>query len=73
MQIETLTRMAQQIALNNEGASDSEAVVRVANHLKTFWTPTMVEELSDYARGHADELDPVVIGALDRLSAQHRA
>lgn len=73
MRIETLTRMAQQIALNNEGASDAEAIVRVANHLHAFWTPAMVDELSDFAREHPDELDPVVIGALERLNAQHHA
>jgi len=72
MRIETLKRMADQIALNNEGASESEAVVRVATHLTNFWTPAMVEELSDYARDHADELDPVVVGALARMNAQHR-
>ena len=73
MQIETLTRMAQQIAANNEGVAAPEAIVRVANHLRNFWTPSMVDELSDYARTHADELDPVVIGALERLGAQHHA
>lgn len=71
MQIETLTRMAQQIATNNEGVAEPEAIVRVATHLKSFWTPSMVVELSDYARNHADEFDPVVLGALERLHSQH--
>ena len=31
----------------------------------------MVVELSDYARDHADEFDPVVLGALERLHSQH--
>jgi len=72
VRIETLTRMAQQIAINNEGVGECEAIERVAKHLKTFWTSAMVDELRGYARGHADELDPVVLGALERLQAQHQ-
>ena len=68
MQIETLTRMVQQIARNNSALPPDEAVDRIAGHLKSFWTPAMIRELQAYAAFSPDSLDPSVVTALDRLA-----
>jgi len=67
VRIETLTRMAQQIARNNQALPADEGAERVATHLRSFWTPVMLAELSAYAADNADELDPLVIAALGIL------
>lgn len=68
MRIETLVRMSEQIATNNRALGESEAIQRVAGHLKTFWTPVMRRELEAYAAFTENELDPIVLGALDFLA-----
>jgi hypothetical protein len=69
VRIETLTRMAGQIATNCDGLSEDQAVVRITDHLRSFWTPGMIGELSDFDRTHPGDLDPRVSSALSRLSA----
>ncbi len=68
--IETLVRMAQQIAANTRALPHDDAVVKIAGHLKTFWTPAMRRELEAYAAFNSSKLDPVVSGALDILAAE---
>jgi len=67
MEIETLARMAGQISANFAGLTDDQAVTRIADHLKSFWTPAMLDELGDYAHAHPTEIDPRVTTALSRL------
>lgn len=61
--------MAGQIASNCVGFSDEQAVSRIAEHLRSFWTPAMIDELSDFDRTHPGDLDPRVSTALSRLVA----
>ncbi len=64
MRIDTLTRMADQIASNNAVFAEPEAVQRVSEHLKSFWTPAMRRDLTAYATEHPDQVAPVVRAAL---------
>ena len=73
MRIETLTRMAQQIARNNKAIPPDEAAEKVAGHFHAFWTPAMLRELEAYAAFSPQELDPLVISALDLLRERGQA
>ncbi|MFZ0325561.1 MAG: formate dehydrogenase subunit delta [Actinomycetes bacterium] len=63
--------MANQIAANVAHETPSEAVDAVATHLRSFWAPSMRDDLTTYAKSHPDELDPLVLAALDQLQAAH--
>lgn len=65
VRIETLSRMAHQIALNNEAFAPDEATRRVAEHLHAFWTPAMRRDFTAYATEHPGDVDPVVLAALE--------
>jgi hypothetical protein len=69
VRIETLTRMSGQIAANCVGLSDEQAAARIAEHLRSFWTPAMIAELRDYDVDHPGDLDPRVTNALHALVA----
>jgi len=69
VRIETLTRMSGQIAANCVGLSDEQATARIAEHLRSFWTPAMIAELRDYDVDHPGDLDPRVTSALHALVA----
>jgi len=61
--------MAEQIAANCSGLTDEQAVTKITDHLRSFWTPAMIAELADFERGHPDDLDPRVTAALASLVA----
>ena len=65
MRIETLSRMADQIAVNNEAFPDEEATRRVAEHLHAFWTPAMRRDLTAYVSEHPTNVSPVVRAAVE--------
>jgi formate dehydrogenase major subunit len=67
--VETLVRMANQIAANNAHHESQEAVDAVARHLGSFWSPSMQSELGEYAASHGEELSPIVVAALLRMQA----
>ena len=69
MRTETLTRMAGQIAANCVGLTDEQAVARITDHLRAFWTPVMITQLADFERAHPGDLDPRVSTALSILVA----
>ena len=73
MRIETLTRMAQQIARNNRALPQDEAAHKVAGHFHAFWTPAMLRELEAFAAFSPQELDPIVVSALDILRERNEA
>ena len=73
MRIETLTRMAQQIARNNRALPHDEAAQKVAGHFHAFWTPAMLRELEAFAAFSPQELDPIVVSALDILRERNEA
>ena len=63
-----LVAMANQIA---RGVPDRRHVTEeVATHLRSFWTPSMIDELADYAPAHEGELEPEVLDALGVLRPQ---
>ncbi len=72
MRIETLTRMGQQIARNNQALPPDQAAARIAGHLRSFWTPAMIRELEAYAAFSPETLDPNLLAALDLLGAEAR-
>ena len=73
MHIETLVRMGQQIARNNQALPPDEGAARIAGHLRAFWTPAMIREIEAYAAFSPDTLDPLLLAALDRLAAESKA
>ena len=65
---ERLVTMANQIAL---GVPDRHHVSeQVVTHLRSFWAPSMIDELAAYAPSHESELQPEVIDALAVLRPQ---
>jgi hypothetical protein len=67
VRIETLTRMSGQIAANCVGLTDEQALARITEHLRSFWTPVMIAELASYDIDHPGDLDPRVSAALGAL------
>jgi formate dehydrogenase subunit delta len=67
MGVETLVRMANQIADNNRYLSADEAAAAVAAHLRSFWAPEMRADLIAYVDSGGDGVEQVVREALDRL------
>lgn len=65
--------MAQQIARNNQAIPPDEAAEKVAGHLHAFWTPAMLRELEAFAAYSPQELDPIVVSALDILRERGEA
>ena len=69
MRAQTLTRIAGHLAANGVGLTDEQAVARITDHLRAFWTPVMIAELADFERTHPGDLDPRVSTALSILVA----
>jgi formate dehydrogenase subunit delta len=64
-----LVRMANDIADFFKGQSDVDgAVTGIANHLKSFWTRSMLVKLTAYAEKGAPELGELPREALRRLN-----
>ena len=61
--------LAQAITL----VESNRAADRIARHLKSFWTPTMIAELEAYAAANPGELDDVLTAALGQLEWEPRA
>ena len=59
--------MSGQIAANCVGLTDEQATARITDHLRAFWTPTMIAELAEFDVAHPGDLDPRVTAALSRL------
>ncbi len=68
MSAEKLVRMSNQIAAFFEPYPHEQAVAGVRDHLKSFWTPRMIEELrADIESGASARLDPLVVEAMAAL------
>ena len=63
-QIETLRRMADQIALNFEAIGHDKAVLATADHIDSFWDPRMKACMFN---GDRSGLDPVAAQAIEHL------
>ncbi len=65
--IEALVRMANQIAANVAHHPYEQAAGEVAAHLRSFWAPSMREELAAYVADGGTGLDPVAREAVAQL------
>ena len=68
-QIETLRRMADQIALNFEAIGHDKAVLATADHIDQFWDPRMKAAIfaDDYSK-----LGDTARLAIEHLAAGHK-
>ena len=67
MSPDKLTRMANQIATFFETQPDTDKAGRVAEHLKEFWEPRMLEQLSDHLQGGGEGLSPLALDGAKRV------
>lgn len=59
--------MSRQIAVNNAALPREQAVARIAGHLRSFWTPSMIADIQAYAATGPEDLDPLLRDALAEL------
>ncbi len=62
-----LVIMANQIADAFKASPEPEAVVGVANHIKSFWAPRLRQRLMDHVDSHPGAVQPVALKALHAL------
>ena len=67
-QIDSLVKMANQIALNLGAGHDDAAAERTAQHISRFWTADMRRQLTAYWRA-GGAVEPVVAASLAALEA----
>ncbi len=67
--LDTLVRMANQIAANVAHHSREEAADLVAAHLRSFWAPPMRADLVAYVERGGTGLDPIAHDAVALLRA----
>jgi formate dehydrogenase subunit delta len=65
--IEKLVRMANQIADFFRPYDEAEAVSGIREHIRSFWTASMRDELVAFAAGGGAGLQPRVMQAIDGL------
>ena len=65
-----LIRMSTQIAQFFEPYPEEDAVTGVADHLRSFWDPSMRRELLTLHRQDATQLHPLVARASEQLAAE---
>ena len=66
-----LVSMANQISLNaGIGASEDDAVARVADHIGRFWARPMRESIAGELDNIRDQLTPVAAKALEQIAAK---
>ena len=68
VQVEKLLRMAEQIAVNMAYTDDRDIVAgKIADHLRRFWDPRMLEAIKAYHSEHPEALSPELSVAVDAL------
>lgn len=73
MDASKLARMANQIAANFDyGPDQSIAVASVADHLRRFWGPLMLDEIAAYMATGDAELSAIAEQALTRVIEERR-
>jgi formate dehydrogenase subunit delta len=65
--VDSLVRMANQIAANVAHHPFDQSVEEVASHMRLFWAPTMRVELRTYADADGAGLDPIALAAVRSL------
>lgn len=68
MKDDDLVRMANQIAAFFDAYPHEEAVVEVANHIKSFWDPRMRKAIACYAGKGGSGLVPTARAAIEQLA-----
>ena len=68
--IDKLVRMANQIADFFGPYSDEEAAAGIHEHMSSFWTPGMLQELAAFAHAGGGGLQPRVLLAIERLGEE---
>lgn len=64
MKVETLARMANEIARFFRPYPEHEACAGIRDHIVAFWTPAMRSVFLDHARAGGAGLDPLVAEAM---------
>ena len=67
MSHDKLVRMANQIATFFESQPDADKAGRVAAHLKEFWEPRMLEQLSSHLDDGGAGLSPLALDGSKRV------
>lgn len=67
MSPDKLTRMINQIATFFETQPDADKVGRVADHLREFWEPRMLDQLKDHLDSGGDGLSPLALEGSKRV------
>jgi formate dehydrogenase subunit delta len=65
--IEKLVRMANQIGNFYAAMPEKEATEGAATHLRRFWTPKMIREITAFAAEGRSGLNPTAAHAVDAL------
>ena len=65
----TLVRMANEITSNCSHLHQLAAIEAVATHLRMYWTPQMIADLTAHAVAHPEDLQDVALVALGELPA----
>jgi len=69
-QLNSLIKMANQIAANNTHIGDETAEAEmVANHLSKFWARSMKAQIRDYLESDGSELLPIAKKAIAQLGS----
>ena len=63
----TLTRMANEITSNSTHLHQLAAIEAALTHLRMFWTPQMIEDLTTYAKAHPEGLQDVALAGLGQV------
>ncbi len=71
--IDKLVRMANQIGDFYATMPEKEAVDGAASHLRLYWTPKMIDELSAFAETGRPGLNPTAAHAIDALKRASKA
>ncbi|WP_375281801.1 formate dehydrogenase subunit delta [Pseudooctadecabacter sp.] len=67
MSPDKMVRMANQIATFFETQPDADKAQRVADHLKEFWEPRMLDQLAAYLDAGGDGLSPLALDGAQRV------
>ncbi|WP_296419728.1 formate dehydrogenase subunit delta [Pseudooctadecabacter sp.] len=67
MSPDKMVRMANQIATFFETQPDADKAQRVADHLKEFWEPRMLDQLAAHLDAGGDGLSPLALEGAQRV------
>ncbi len=67
MSQDRMLHKANQIALNFAPYPEAQAIEKIAEHLKNFWTPPMREQLVAYVNSRPEGLHELAIKAVKNL------